>query len=107
MNRLAAARSVGIVVQRTIGLVVQQVLGSGSGYGAVGKFIGINFFAYKRLGLPITRSYDGTNWLSSQRLNTKAGYTAPWMNYVLPEYERDNNQGVILNPDPSGTIIAE
>ena len=29
------------------------------------------------------------------------------MNYVLPEYERDNNQGVILNPDPSGTIIAE
>lgn len=68
---------------------------------------GINFFAYKRLGLPITRSYDGTNWLSSQRLNTKAGYTAPWMNYVLPEYERDNNQGVILNPDPSGTIIAE
>ena len=68
---------------------------------------GINFFAYKRLGLPITRSYDGTNWLSSLRLNTKAGYTAPWMNYVLPEYERDNNQGVILNPDPSGTIIAE
>lgn len=68
---------------------------------------GINFFAYKRLGLPITRNYDGTNWLSSQRLNTKAGYTAPWMNYVLPEYERDNNQGVILNPDPSGTIIAE
>lgn len=68
---------------------------------------GINYFAYKRLGLPITRSYDGTNWLSSQRLNTKAGYTAPWMNYVLPEYERDNNQGVILNPDPSGTIIAE
>lgn len=68
---------------------------------------GINFFAYKRLGLPITRSYDGTNWLPSQRLNTKAGYTAPWMNYVLPEYERDNNQGVILNPDPSGTIIVE
>ncbi len=68
---------------------------------------GINYFAYKRLGLPITRSYDGTNWLSSQRLNTKAGYTAPWMNYVVPEYERDSNPSVILSPDPSGTIIAQ
>ncbi len=68
---------------------------------------GINYFAYKRLGLPVTRSYDGTNWLSSQRLNTKAGYTAPWMNYVVPEYERDSNPSVILGPDPSGTIIAE
>lgn len=68
---------------------------------------GINFFAYKRLGLPVTRSYDGTNWLSSQRLNTKAGYTAPWMNYVVPEYERDSNPSVILSPDPSGTIIAQ
>ncbi len=68
---------------------------------------GINYFAYKRLGLPVTRSYDGTNWLSSQRLNTKAGYTAPWMNYVVPEYERDSNPSVILSPDPSGTIIAQ
>ncbi len=68
---------------------------------------GINYFAYKRLGLPITRSYDGTNWLASQRLNTKAGYTAPWMNYVVPEYERDSNPSVILSPDPSGTIIAQ
>ena len=68
---------------------------------------GVNYFAYKRLGLPVTRSYDGTNWLSSQRLNTKAGYTAPWMNYVVPEYERDSNPSVILSPDPSGTIIAQ
>lgn len=68
---------------------------------------GINYFAYKRLGLPVTRTYEGSNWLSSQRLNSKAGYTAPWMNYVIPEYEKDNNQGVILNPDPSGTILAD
>ncbi len=68
---------------------------------------GINFFAYKRLALPITRSYTNTNWISAHRLNSKAGYVAPWLNYVLPEYERDNNQAVILNPDPSGAIISQ
>ena len=68
---------------------------------------GINFFAYKRLKLAITRSYDDTNFVSSHRLNTKSGYVAPWMNYFIPIYERDNNQGVVLNPDASGAIVSE
>ncbi len=68
---------------------------------------GINFFAYKRLKLAITRSYDGTNFVSSHCLNTKSGYVAPWMNYFIPIYERDNNQGVVLNPDASGAIVSE
>jgi starch-binding outer membrane protein, SusD/RagB family len=68
---------------------------------------GINFFAYKRLALPITRSYTDTNYISAHRLNTKAGYVAPWMNYYIPIYERDNNLAVILNPDASGSIISQ
>ncbi len=68
---------------------------------------GINFFAYKRLRLPVTRAYTGTNFISAHRLNTKSGYVAPWMNYFIPIYERDNNQAVVLNPDASGSIISQ
>ncbi len=68
---------------------------------------GINYFAYKRLKLPINRAYTGTNFISAHRLNTKSGYVAPWLNYFIPTYERNNNQAVVLNPDASGSIISQ
>jgi hypothetical protein len=69
---------------------------------------GITYFDYKRLRLAVTRTYDGTNHLANFRLNSKAGYVAPWMNYVLPEGEQDQNTGITsLNPDPTGIVTAE
>jgi hypothetical protein len=69
---------------------------------------GINYFDYKRLHRAITRTYSGTNHLSTFRLNSKEGYVAPWMNYVLPEGEQDQNKAITsLNPDPTGVVTAE
>lgn len=68
---------------------------------------GLVFFDYKRLALPITRNYDNTNYLEAARLNTAKGVVAPWMNYVLPETEQDQNLSLILNPDPSGVVQPE
>lgn len=68
---------------------------------------GLVYFDYKRLGLAVKRTYDGTNFSESQRLNSKDGYVAPWMNYVMPEYENAYNPAVIQGPDPSGVVVAE
>jgi hypothetical protein len=68
---------------------------------------GVNYFDYKRLGLAVTRAYDDTNYLKAFRLNSKDGYVAPWMNYVVPETEKDSNSAVVLNPDPSGVVVAQ
>lgn len=68
---------------------------------------GLVYFDYKRLALPVTRNYEGTNFVSTQRLNSKEGYVAPWMNYYVPEYENAYNPAVVLNPDPSGVVVAE
>lgn len=68
---------------------------------------GLVYFDYKRLALPVTRSYSGTNFIEAQRLNSKEGYVAPWMNYYVPEYENAYNPAVVLNPDPSGVVVAE
>lgn len=68
---------------------------------------GLVYFDYKRLGLAVKRTYDDTNFISNQRLNSKDGYVAPWMNYYVPEYENAYNPAVVLNPDPSGVVVAE
>lgn len=65
---------------------------------------GVTFFDYKRLRHAITRTYEGSNYLSSHRLNSKAGYVAPWMNYYIPEEEKNSNPAIVLNPDPSGVV---
>ena len=68
---------------------------------------GINFFDYKRLSLAVTRSYEGTNYEAEYRLNSIKGYVAPWMNYMIPETEKDRNLAVIISPNPSGVIAAQ
>ncbi len=68
---------------------------------------GINFFDYKRLGLAVTRRYDGSNYESDYQLNSISGYVAPWMNYMIPETEKDRNVAVVIAPNPSGVITAD
>ena len=68
---------------------------------------GLVFFDYKRLNLPIKRHYTGSNYEAKYQLNSYAGYVAPWMNYMIPEDEKDRNPAVVLGPNPSGAITAE
>lgn len=68
---------------------------------------GILYFDYKRLKRPIVRNYSNSNWLELMQLNYKLGETAPWLNFFVPEYERDSNPAIIMNPDPSQAIESE
>jgi starch-binding outer membrane protein, SusD/RagB family len=68
---------------------------------------GINFFDYKRLGMAVTRRYDGSNYEADYQLNSFEGYVAPWMNYMIPETEQDRNVAVVIAPNPSGVITAD
>ena len=65
---------------------------------------GINYFDYKRLALAVTRNYEGTNYEDEFCLNSYNGYVAPWMNYMMPETEKDMNPAVVIPPNPSGAI---
>ena len=65
---------------------------------------GLTYFDNKRLARQIKRYYSGSNYPDTYQLNSKKGYVAPWLNYYIYDYERDNNQAVILNPDPSNTV---
>ena len=69
-----------------------------------------------RLITPITRqstkkmqvaAYCRVSSNSADQLNSYAGYVAPWMNYMIPEDEKDRNPAVVLGPNPSGAITAE
>ncbi len=63
---------------------------------------GQSFFDIKRLNLPVTRGYEGTNHLESERFNTT---TRPaWMSWVIIKTEEDGNAAItgLNNPDPSG-----
>lgn len=68
---------------------------------------GINMFDYKRLAIAVTRRYTGSNYESTLQLNSIKGYVAPWMNYMIPESEADQNSGVVLGPNASGKITTE
>lgn len=68
---------------------------------------GLVFFDYKRLNLPVLRHYTGSNYESTYQLNSNKGYVAPWMNYMIPEDEKDRNPAVVLAPNPSGVITAQ
>ena len=62
---------------------------------------GQSFFDVKRLNMPVTRGYAGTNHQEVARFNTT---TRPaWMNICIVLNEEDNNQALIGfgNPDPS------
>lgn len=63
---------------------------------------GQSFFDVKRLNLPVTRGYEGTNHLESECFNTT---TRPaWMSWVIIKTEEDGNAAITgyNNPDPSG-----
>jgi hypothetical protein len=59
------------------------------------------FFDIKRLNLPVTRGYKGTNFIATARFNTKG--RPAWMNLVMVRTEKNNNPAVdgYNNPDPS------
>lgn len=62
---------------------------------------GQSFFDIKRLNLPVTRVYEGTNFGADAQFNTT---TRPaWMNFVFVRSEGNNNTAILEwnNPDPS------
>jgi hypothetical protein len=62
---------------------------------------GQSFFDIKRLNYPVTRGYEGTNFIATARFNTKG--RPAWMNLVMVRTEKNNNPAVDgwNNPDPS------
>ena len=62
---------------------------------------GLNYFDYKRLDMPITRIYEGTNFGADELMNTTR--RAAWMNFVFVRSEGNNNAAMTNwnNPDPS------
>ena len=62
---------------------------------------GQSFFDIKRLNYPVTRGYEGSNFIPTAQFNTT---TRPaWMNLVMVRTEKNNNPAVDgwNNPDPS------
>ena len=62
---------------------------------------GLNYFDYKRLDMPITRVYKGSNFAQDELMNTTR--RAAWMNFVFVRSEGNNNAALKNwnNPDPS------
>lgn len=63
---------------------------------------GQTFFDIKRLNMPVTRYYTGTNFPSSAQFNTT---TRPaWMNICIIRTEQESNSALVgwNNPDPTG-----
>lgn len=66
---------------------------------------GILPFDYKRLGLSITKGYEGTNHAEVYRYNTVG--RSPALNLVITRVEYQSNTGItpeLNNPDPSGKV---
>lgn len=61
---------------------------------------GIVFFDYKRLKKPVLRTQN-SNYTDSFGQDSKDGYVCPTMNYYIPDYAKDQNSGIMLNPDCS------
>ncbi len=68
---------------------------------------GLIYFDNKRLARQIKRYYNNSNYPSTYQINSKKDKVAPWLNYYIYDYERDNNQAVELNPDPSNAVVAQ
>lgn len=67
---------------------------------------GQTFFDVKRLNMPVTRAYKGTNWQRKDALLNTTTRPA-WMNTVIVRTEQDNNAALVghNNPDPSSTYL--
>lgn len=57
-----------------------------------------------RLGMPIEKGYEGTNWPAKYRYNSLPGYRAPWTVIYIPNTEATQNTSMILNPNPSQAL---
>lgn len=62
---------------------------------------GQTFFDIKRLDMPVTRDYDGTNFYANTRFNTSR--RPAWMNFCIVQTEKNSNEALrgYENPDPS------
>lgn len=63
---------------------------------------GQTFFDIKRLNIPVTRGYDGSNHDPEFQFNSNGTFPG-WMNYVIPRTEENNNGATMdyATPDPS------
>jgi hypothetical protein len=60
---------------------------------------GLNFFDYKRLNMPVTRAYEGSNFASLGQFNTT---TRPaWMNIAIVRSEKNSNKALMGYENPS------
>ena len=69
---------------------------------------GLMYNDYKRLGLPIIRKYQGSNYVEPyDKLNHEAFGCAQWLNFYIPEVARTYNNALSgkMNPDPTPTGI--
>ena len=67
---------------------------------------GLMYNDYKRLGLPIIRKYQGSNYVEPyDKLNHEAFGCAQWLNFYIPEVARTYNSALSgkMNPDPTPT----
>lgn len=62
---------------------------------------GLTFYDVKRLDMPVTRGYSGTNFYDMARLNTTS--RPAWMNLCIIQTEKNNNKALVgyENPDPT------
>ncbi|MGM9778019.1 MAG: RagB/SusD family nutrient uptake outer membrane protein [Prevotella sp.] len=69
---------------------------------------GVMYNDYKRLGLPIIRKYQGSNYVEPyDKLNHDVFGCAQWLNFYIPEVARTYNSALSgkMNPDPTPTGI--
>lgn len=65
---------------------------------------GIMYNDYKRLGLPIVRDYEGSNYVEPyNKVNHLTVGAAQWLNFYIPEVARTYNNALSgkMNPDPT------
>ena len=69
---------------------------------------GLMYNDCKRLGLPIIRDYDGSNYVEPyNKLNHSHNGSAQWLNFYIPEVARTYNSALSgkMNPDPTPSGI--
>lgn len=62
---------------------------------------GLTFFDLKRLKMAVLRSQN-TNYADSYLQDSKDGYVCPTHNLFIPEYAKELNTGLVLNPNCTG-----
>lgn len=62
---------------------------------------GLTLWDLRRLYIPVTKGYEGTNHPESTTYNSFPGGVPSWSNLYIPNGEKFRNQACKLNPDPS------